>query len=72
MDMSMGTLFSSLVVSSIGFGLYLYGKKQARFPHLIVGLAMMGFPYFVPGPLAMWGVAVGLTLGLVVAVRSGM
>lgn len=68
----MGTLFSSLVVSSVGFGLYLYGKKQARFPHLIVGIAMMGFPYFVPGPLAMFGVAGALGLGLFFAVRSGM
>jgi len=68
----MGMLFSSLVVSSVGFGLYLYGKKQARCPHLIVGIVMMGFPYFVPGALAMFGVAGALGLGLVLAVRSGM
>ncbi len=72
MDLSIGTLIASLVVSSIGFGLFLYGKKQARVPHLIVGMAMMGYPYFVPAPLAMCGVAVALTLGLVLAVRAGM
>ena len=72
MDLSFGTLLSSLVVGSIGFGLFLYGKKQARFPQLIVGIAMMGYPYFVPSPVPMLGIAVALTLGLVLAVRSGM
>ena len=72
MDLSIGTLISSLVVSSVGFGFFLYGKKQARLPHFVVGLAMMGYPYFVPGPLAMWSIAGALVLALVLAVRSGM
>lgn len=72
MDLSFGTLLASLVVSSVGFGLFLYGKRQARVPHLVVGMAMMGYPYFVPAPLAMCSVAVALILGLVLAVRSGM
>ena len=35
MDLSASTLFASLFVSSIGFGLFLYGKKQARIPQLV-------------------------------------
>ncbi len=72
MDFSAGSLFASLVVSSVGLGFFLYGKKQARFPQLLTGLALMGLPYFVTTPLAMSGVAGVLTLGLFVAVRSGL
>ena len=72
MDFSAGTLIASLVVSSIGFGFFLYGKKQVRFPQLIVGLVMMIYPYFVAGPVAVWSIAGALVLALVVAVRLGM
>ncbi|TDJ65961.1 MAG: amino acid transport protein [Planctomycetota bacterium] len=70
--MSVGTLFASLVVSSVGFGFFLYGKKQGRMPHLIVGLVMSAFPYFVAGPLAMCSISGALVLALFVAVRSGL
>jgi len=72
MDMSAGSLFASLFVSSIGFSLFMYGKKQLRTPQLAVGLVMMGFPYVVPGPLAMLGIGAALVGGLVLALRAGL
>ncbi len=71
MDFSAGTLFASLLVSSLGFGLFIYGKKQVRGPQLIVGLVMMAYPYVISDPLVMCGVAVGLIVGLVGALRMG-
>ncbi len=38
-------LFLSLIPGGIGFVLFVYGKKQQRYPHLVAGLAMMGYPY---------------------------
>ncbi len=72
MDLSVDTLLASLVVSSIGLGLFLYGKKQVRMPQLVVGLSMMVYPYFVTGAALMSGIAVVLLAGLIVAVRWGM
>jgi len=72
MDFSAASLFASLVVSSVGLGFFIYGKKQLRTPQLIVGLAMMVFPYFVPDPLAMCGMGAGLLAGMFVALRAGM
>jgi len=40
------------VIGLVGFGLFLYGKKQQRIPQLGVGLALMVYPYFVPS--AVW------------------
>jgi hypothetical protein len=40
-------LLASLLVSSIGLGLFMYGKKQSRLPQMVVGVMLMVFPYFV-------------------------
>lgn len=71
MDVDVGNLFASLLVSTVGFGLFLYGKKASRPPQLVVGVLLMGFPYFVDGPWWQFGVAGGLLGGLVLAVRAG-
>lgn len=68
----MGSLFASLVISSVGFGVFTYGKKQVRTPQIFVGVVLMVFPYFVSGPLAMCAVAAGLLAALFVATRYGM
>lgn len=40
-------LFLSMIPGGIGFVLFVYGKKQHRYPHMAAGLAMMGYPYLV-------------------------
>ena len=39
-------LFISLIPSGIGFVLFVYGKKQQRWPQLVAGLVLMAYPYF--------------------------
>lgn len=71
MQLQFGPLFASLIVSAVGFVLLHYGRKMARLPPLVVGLAMLIYPYFVPNVLATVLVAVGLLAGLWLAVRLG-
>jgi len=71
-EFTAGWLFASLLVSSLGLGLFLYGKKQARIPQLVAGLAMMIYPVFVASPLFMLGIGVVLVAGLWFAVRAGV
>jgi hypothetical protein len=66
-----GWIVASLIVSSVGFILLNYGRKFARVPQIVVGLAMLIYPYFVPGVLVNVLVAVGLLAVLWVAVRLG-
>jgi hypothetical protein len=40
-------LFWGLIFGSIGFGYFLYGKKQGRAVPLICGIALMIYPYFI-------------------------
>lgn len=72
MDFSAGWLFASLLVSSVGFGLFLYGKKQVRPPQLVTGLTLMIYPYFVADSGLMLGIAAGLVVALWLAVRAGL
>ena len=64
-------LFLAMVISSVGLGLFVYGKRQARLPQLAVGLALMVFPYFTHAPRVLVTVAGLLVLALVWAVRMG-
>jgi hypothetical protein len=64
-------LFLSLIPSGIGFVLFVYGKKQQRWPQLVAGIAFTVYPYFTASVSAMVGV--GFVLGglLWAAVRMG-
>lgn len=71
MDLSAGSLMASLLVSSVGFGVFRFGKQQTRPPQLIAGGVLMAYPYFISDPLPMLGVAALILLGLYGAVRAG-
>ena len=64
-------LFVSLIAGGIGFVLFVYGKKQQRWPHLAAGLLFMVYPYFATTLLSLCvtGAAIGLILWY--AVRLG-
>jgi hypothetical protein len=72
MDMSTGALLTSLLVSSVGFGIFRYGKVQSRAPQILGGIALMGSPYLVSGALATLVVAGALVLVMMLVVRQGM
>ena len=65
------SLFAFLIVSSIGIGFFIYGRKQRRLPHTILGLALSGAPYLVPGVVLMLSVSALLLAGFWFARRAG-
>jgi hypothetical protein len=65
------SLLLSLLVGSIGFVLFVYGRKQARLPHMLVGSAMFIYPYFVSNVAISAAIAVALIVILWLAVRMG-
>ena len=71
MDLSPAALIVALLVSSIGFSLFLYGKKQTRAPQLVTGIVLMILPMVAPGALLDGGIALALIVALWVAVRRG-
>lgn len=67
----MSTLVAGFVVSGVGFVLFSYGRKMSRAPHVLFGLVLMVFPYFVPSVLAALGIAALLCGLLYLVVRAG-
>ena len=58
--MNTSTLLWGVLFGSIGFGFFLYGRKQRAIVPLVCGLALMVFPYFVSGTMLL--IAIGVAL----------
>ena len=58
--LSTSSLLWSLLFGSVGFGFFLYGKRQQAIVPLICGLTLMVFPYFVSSTFLL--VAIGAVL----------
>jgi hypothetical protein len=72
MDFNAGWLFASLIVSSVGYILFHYGRKLRRAPQAVAGIAMLIYPYFVHNVVVMLIVAAGLSLLTWAAVYLGL
>jgi predicted phage tail protein len=64
-------LFVSLIPGGIGFVLFVYGKKQERWPQLIAGLLLMVYPYFTPGLTSLIAAGAGICALLWCVLRLG-
>ena len=70
MDMSNpGLMVSAGLISMVGLGVFMYGKRMEDIKSLGIGLGMMIFPIFVPSVLVMWLIAVGCGIGLYLGPR---
>lgn len=64
-------LLMGLLVSSVGFVLFRYGRKQERWPQGITGLVLLIGPMFTSGALACTGLGAVALLGMWLALRMG-
>ncbi len=58
--MNTSVLLLGVVFSSIGFGYFLYGKKQQQTMPLLCGIVLMIYPYFIDSAALL--TAIGLVL----------
>ena len=72
MDLSPGWLLASLCVGSIGTGLFVYGKKQARLPQFLAGVLLILESAFVPSVPWMFVLAAAIIASLWGSVRAGL
>ena len=64
-------IFLSLFPSGMGLALFMYGKKQQRWPQLTAGLLLMVYPYFTESAASLVVTGVVIGLGLWTALRLG-
>jgi hypothetical protein len=72
MNLDGNSLLVSLLIGSVGFVSLAYGKKQRRLPQMLVGVALMVFPYFVGNIPWMLGIAAALLASLWGMLRLGL
>lgn len=53
-----------IIFGAVGFAAFVYGKKERNFKPLVVGIALMGYLYFVNGTFWLYAIGVGLCLVL--------
>lgn len=71
MEFSANWLMASLLVSTVGGGLFLYGKKQSRLPQLLCGIALIAQSMLVGSVGWMFAAALGAIALLALALRAG-
>ncbi|MBL8727576.1 MAG: hypothetical protein JNM25_04025 [Planctomycetes bacterium] len=71
MDISTSTIVAGFLVSTVGFSVFLYGKKQARLPQLVTGGLLLLLPFVLQDALWMSVVGAASVAGLWLCVRAG-
>ena len=71
MNLDGNAILASLLIGLVGAACFVYGRKQGRFPPMLVGATMCIYPYFVPNLALMVGIAIALLVALWGAIRLG-
>ena len=53
-----------VIFAAIGFVAFMYGKKNALWRSMIIGIALMAYPYFFSGTLSICLIGIALTAAL--------
>lgn len=57
-------LFGTLLFGAIGLAAFIYGKRMVLWKPLVIGIALMAYPYFVSQTWLLYTVGCVLSLGL--------
>ena len=60
-DFNGAKIFAWTIFGAIGFAVFLYGKKNQFFRTMIIGVALMVYPYFVSGTFLLYLIGIALT-----------
>ncbi|MCC7407835.1 MAG: hypothetical protein IT442_07165 [Phycisphaeraceae bacterium] len=63
---STSALIAMILFSVIGMAAFTYGKKQAAWQSMVLGVALMCYPYFVSTTWLLYGIGTALTAALFV------
>lgn len=63
---SAAELFAAILFSTIGFAAFVYGKKSMRVGPMVLGAALMVYPYFISEVWLLYVLGCALSVGLTV------
>lgn len=59
--MSPANLIGSIIFGGIGLAAFIYGKKTSSLKSMMIGGALMVYPYVIPGTAALYAIGILLT-----------
>jgi hypothetical protein len=59
-----GKTVAGIIFGGIGFVAFVYGKKNALWRPMVIGIVLMAYPYFVSGTVAFYLLGIGLSAAL--------
>jgi|GEM_PF-561834 len=63
-EFDLGKMIAITIFSSIGFVGFVYGKKNALWRPMVLGISLMVYPYFWSGTLMVYLLGIALTVAL--------
>jgi len=63
-DFGMAKIVAYTIFGAIGFVAFMYGKKNTFWKPMIIGAALMAYPYFLSGTLVVYLIGIALTAAL--------
>ena len=63
-DFSAAKIVAYTIFGAIGFAVFLYGKKNKFFRPMIIGVALIAYPYFISGTFFLYFVGMALIAAL--------
>ncbi len=60
MNFSLSSITASFIFGVCGIYIFRHGKKRSHAPALLIGIALMVYPYFVENLFLLWGIGFGL------------
>ena len=63
-DFSLAKIAAYTIFGAIGFVAFVYGKKNAFWRPMIIGIVLMGYPYFVSGTISIYLIGIAFTIAL--------
>ena len=61
---SAAKIFAGIIFSTIGFVAFIYGRRNKSYRPMIIGVALMAYPYFVSGTFLLYFIGIVLTVTL--------
>ena len=63
-DFSWAKIIAYLIFGAVGFVAFVYGKKNTLWRPMVIGIALMAYPYLVSGAMAIYLIGMVLTAAL--------
>ena len=70
-NLDLNTILVGGFIGLIGLAILGYGRKEVRIPHMVVGVILLVYPYFVPNWIVTLVIAAALVGGLAFVSRLG-